>query len=90
METPPRELIAFKAAAEPMLIRDSKLLMTKDTQTARSGMFQPGETLESQSEPGRPRSRAKDQSCRDAVATSLMHADVNIMTRMTVITVVPA
>lgn len=43
-ETPPRELIAFKAVDEPILIQASRELTTRETQTARSGIFQPGDT----------------------------------------------
>lgn len=59
-ETPPRELIAFRATVDPRLIRDSNAVMKTVRQTARSGIFHPGSTCESQVEPGRPRSRAKD------------------------------
>lgn len=90
IEVPPSELIAFKAVEDPMLMSDNKLLTTKETQTARSGMFQPGDTLDSHAEPGRPPSRAKDQICRDAVATSLIQAEVSMMIMITVITVAPA
>lgn len=44
IETPPRELIAFKAVEEPRLMQASKEQTTTETQTARSGIFQPGVT----------------------------------------------
>jgi hypothetical protein len=44
IETPPRELIAFRAVEEPRLMQASKELTTRETQTARSGIFQPGDT----------------------------------------------
>ena len=44
IETPPRELIAFRAVEEPRLMQASKELTTRETQTARSGIFQPGVT----------------------------------------------
>lgn len=59
-ETPPRELIAFRATADPRLISDNSAVMKTVRQTARSGMSHPGVTRDSQVEPGRPRSRAKD------------------------------
>ena len=44
IETPPRELMAFRAVEEPRLMHASKELTTTETQTARSGIFQPGVT----------------------------------------------
>jgi hypothetical protein len=44
IETPPRELIAFRAVEEPRLMQASKELTTRETQTARSGIFHPGDT----------------------------------------------
>lgn len=44
IETPPRELMALRAVEEPRLIHASKVLTTRETQTARSGIFQPGVT----------------------------------------------
>jgi hypothetical protein len=44
IETPPRELIAFSAVEEPRLMQASKELTTRETHTARSGIFQPGVT----------------------------------------------
>jgi hypothetical protein len=44
IETPPRELMAFNAVEEPRLIQASNELTTRETQTARSGIFQPGVT----------------------------------------------
>jgi hypothetical protein len=44
IETPPRELIAFRAVEEQRLMQASKELTTRETQTARSGIFQPGDT----------------------------------------------
>jgi hypothetical protein len=44
IETPPRELMAFKAVEEPRLMHASKELTTRETQTARRGIFQPGVT----------------------------------------------
>jgi hypothetical protein len=51
MEMPPRELMALRAAVEPMLMQASKALMQKETRTARRGMFQPGVTLLGVSQP---------------------------------------
>lgn len=50
--------------------------MTRDVKTARIGMFQPGATCESHRLAGRPLSRANDQSCLEAVATSLIQHEV--------------
>ena len=44
IETPPRELIAFRAVEEPRFMQASRELTTRETQTARSGIFQPGVT----------------------------------------------
>jgi hypothetical protein len=41
----PSELIALSATVEPRLMRDSRTLTTIETQTAWSGIFQPGVTL---------------------------------------------
>lgn len=40
----PREVMAFRATEEPMLIRERSALMVRETQTAGRGMFHPGET----------------------------------------------
>lgn len=37
-----RESMAFKATLEPMLIRDSKLVVTREMRTALTGMFHRG------------------------------------------------
>lgn len=47
-----------------------------------------GLTYERVEEKGRPLSRAKDQSCRDAVATSLMVLDVRVTIRTVTMTFV--
>jgi len=44
IETPPRELMAFRAVEEPRLMQESNELTTRETPTARSGIFQPGVT----------------------------------------------
>jgi hypothetical protein len=44
IETPPSELMAFRAVEEPRLMHASKELTTTETQTARRGIFQPGVT----------------------------------------------
>jgi hypothetical protein len=38
-------LMALSAVDEPMLISESSELTTRETKTARRGMFQPGETF---------------------------------------------
>ena len=40
----PREAIALKATVEPMLMRERRTVMMKETRTALRGMFQPGLT----------------------------------------------
>jgi hypothetical protein len=45
IETPPKELIAFNAVVEPMLIQESNAVTQKETTTARTGIFHPGVTL---------------------------------------------
>jgi hypothetical protein len=72
-----------------MLISDSRELITTDTITARNGIFQPGDTWDRKFENGRPLSRAKLQSCREAVATSLMQAEVSMSMIIKVIIVAP-
>jgi hypothetical protein len=42
----PREAIALKAVLEPMLIRDKRIVMQKETRTEFRGMSQPGRTCE--------------------------------------------
>ena len=44
METPPRELMAFKATEEPRLMHARRELMMRETRTALRGTFQFGET----------------------------------------------
>jgi hypothetical protein len=69
-------LIALRAVVLPRLMQARSEVMTREVKTARIGMFQPGATCESQRLAGRPLSRANDQSCLEAVATSLMQQDV--------------
>jgi hypothetical protein len=105
IETPPRELMAFKAVESPRLMQASKELTTTETKTARTGTFHPGVTLlvsqiqvliqiqltcDSQFEPGKPLSRAKDQICLDAVATSLMQQETSNIMTIAVMALVPA
>ena len=40
----PRDAMALKAVLEPMLIRDRRMVMQKDTRTEFRGMSQPGRT----------------------------------------------
>jgi len=90
IDTPPSELIAFRAVDEPRLMQASRELTTRETHTARSGIFQPGVTRDSQFEPGNPRSRAKDQICLDAVAISLMQQKLSNITTTAVMVFVAA
>ena len=39
-----REMTAFRATSDPMLIIDSRIVTTRDTITEFKGMFQPGVT----------------------------------------------
>ena len=39
-----KEMMAFSAAVEPMLMRESNVVTTKETMTAFKGIFQPGVT----------------------------------------------
>jgi len=39
-----RELIALRATVEPMLMRDRRMVMIRETKTALRGMFHPGLT----------------------------------------------
>jgi len=80
----PREFMALRAVEEPMFRHASKQVTTRETRTARMGIFQPGVTIASHFEPGRPRSRANDQSCLDAVAVSLIQQDVIVRIIMVV------
>ena len=75
-DTPPSELMALSAVVLPRLMQARSEVMTREVKTARIGMFQPGATWDSHFENGRPLSRANDQSCLEAVATSLMQQDV--------------
>lgn len=40
----PREAMALKATVEPTLMRDKRMVMTKETRTEFKGIFQPGLT----------------------------------------------
>ena len=106
IETLPQELIAFRAVVEPRLMQAIREATTSETPTAWIGMFQPGVTLqllaqedsgeyslltlEMNTEPGSPRSRANDHICREAVATSLMHEAVSRMTTIATMVLVAA
>lgn len=70
-------------------MNESSVLMTTETSTTRIGMFHRGDTCDSHAENGTPWSRANDQSWRDAVANSLMQADVSMTRRIRVMTVAP-
>ena len=89
-EIAPSEVMAFRATEEPMLIKESKAETVSETATAGRGMFQPGETLESQVWPGSPASRAKDQICREAAATSVRAHEESMTMIIAVMTFVPA
>jgi len=39
-----RETTALRAAVEPMLMRERRMVTTRETMTALRGMFQPGVT----------------------------------------------
>jgi hypothetical protein len=82
--------MAFSATYDPMLIMLNKVLITTETKTAFSGIFQLSGTRESHFEHGRPLSRANDQSCLEAVATSLIQAEVSMTTMIMVMMVAPA
>ena len=101
------EAMAFRAAAEPRLRRAMTIPNPMETETALSGMFQPGATYNGLvsgvwlevdelptfcncGEKGKPLSRAKDQICRDAVAISLMTAEMRVMITMATMISVPA
>lgn len=85
-ETPPSELMAFNAVVDPRLMQASKDVTASDTNTDRTGRFQPGGTTDSHADPGRPESRAKDHSWREAVATSLMQQAQSMKTTIAVMT----
>ena len=44
IDTLPQELIAFRAVVDPRLMQAMSELTTRETATARSGIFQPGST----------------------------------------------
>ena len=46
--TAPREVIALRATLEPMLMSERRAEMVRETAIAGTGMFNRGETLESQ------------------------------------------
>nr|POE89968.1 hypothetical protein CFP56_20437 [Quercus suber] len=62
-ETVVRARTALRAAVDPMLMRESSAVTSRDTRTAFNGMFKPGVMCAIHLYPGIPRSRAKDQSC---------------------------
>lgn len=39
-----KEMMAFRATVDPMLMRESNIVTTSDTKTAFNGMFHPGVT----------------------------------------------
>ena len=78
----PREAMALRATSEPMLMRKRRQLMVTVTRTPLRGMLRPGVVRASQVEAGRPRSRAKAQSWRLAVATSEMQEETYQMSEV--------
>ena len=56
----PKDVMAFSATVEPMLIKEINAEITREKMMAGRGIFQRGETLLSQLCPGKPRSRAND------------------------------
>lgn len=40
----PRDVMAFSATEDPMLMHERRQLMTRESRTAGKGMFQPGDT----------------------------------------------
>ena len=105
METPPSELMAFSAVAEPRLMQASKELTTEGNKNgakwdvpARRYLREVRQvssyrqakarclTRDSQREPGNPSSRANDQICLDAVATSLTQHEMSKTMTMVVMT----
>jgi len=90
IDTPPRELMAFRAVEEPRLMHARRELTKKDRHTARTGIFHPGGTTAKKSLKGRPLSLAKDHTCLEAVATSLTQQDETNMITHAVMAFVPA
>lgn len=104
--TAPSDVIAFRATDDPMLMQQRRQVTAREKSTAGRGIFQPGETcirqllvkshnvvaltLQSQLEPGNPRSRANAQIWRDDVAVSLMQQKVNRTMMIAVMTLVAA
>lgn len=81
--------IALKAAFEPRLMSESKMVMTSVMQVALTGMCTLLSMREIQVEQGSPRSRARLQACRahDAVNDTL--PTINVQTVSTVKILVP-
>jgi len=85
----PRDAIALNAVVEPMLIRESRIVIQNETITELSGMSQPGRTCARYFENGSPLSLAKANICLDAVATFVMVPQVVKMIKIAVMTEVP-
>lgn len=82
--------MALRAVEEPRLMHARRVQMMRETKTALSGMFLPGDTLDSHFEKGRPPSRANDQVCLEQQANSLMAQQIRSMMTMAVMTFVAA
>ena len=82
--------MALRAVEDPRLMQARRELMKNERHTARSGIFNPGGTTARKSEKGRPLSRANDQTCLEAVATSLTQQDETSMITHAVMAFVPA
>ena len=74
----------------PMFIRESSVVTLREISTALSGMFQLVLMRPTQAEQGTPPSRAKDQSWREAVATSAMAAERRVSITIATRTLAPA
>ena len=81
--------MAFSAAEEPILMRERRMVMTRETKRALSGSWCGRMAGASMDENGRPLLRANAQSWRDAVASTAIELAVRLMMMIAAIMFVP-
>jgi len=81
--------MAFSAAEEPILMRERRMVMTRETKRALSGSWCGRIAGASMDENGKPLLRANAQSWRDAVASTAIELAVRLIMIIAAIMFVP-
>lgn len=82
--------MALNATVLPMLINESKQVMSKVSRTEFSGILQPGMTCAMKGENGIALSLPNDHNCRETVATVDMQEDVIVVMMIATMIEAPA